>query len=126
MIRIVPAVLLSCVLFACGGPTKAGEQCTPEGGLACGESSSVGLECKNGVTREFSCRGPAGCMIDGEKVACDLTRAQPGDACPGLAESAAQCFVGDANKALKCNFGTWQSVDCKECLEQGGLIKCVQ
>ncbi|MBX5484112.1 MAG: hypothetical protein IRZ16_19985 [Myxococcaceae bacterium] len=68
-------------LLACGSfAPKAGDACSPEGSLAC-ESPTMGLECRDGTLRSISCRGPGGCLEEGNQVRCDPTHAEPGDGC---------------------------------------------
>ena len=118
-------IAVAALAFACGGP-KAGDTCSPEGGLACEDTTTV-LECHGAVLRQVPCRGTGGCVADSSRASCDnSSAARAGDNCAFAQEGGAQCDSADANKALQCTSGVWQSHDCKGCLVQGGQVKCLE
>lgn len=101
-------VLAAFALTACSGPLEAGDPCTPEGGVSC-SNSTLALTCEGGIARAIECRGPAGCIADGEKAACDFSKARAGDSCPKANENQGQCDAGNPNQLLRCTSGTWKA-----------------
>jgi hypothetical protein len=118
------ALGLSLCLSACGN-VEAGESCSPDNTATC-SSSTEALWCEGGKLRTIPCSGPAGCGRSSGNITCDFSRAQAGDACPGVAEAKVQCAVASPDEALRCSGGTWTTLTCKGCTVQDGTIVCAQ
>jgi len=118
------AVLAFAVLAtACSATPEAGDDCSPEGAIAC-ESTSQALFCQGGKLVAVPCRGAAGCITNNERGTCDLTRALAGDACPSAVANQGQCDANNANRLLRCTSGTWTAEVCNGCAVQGSSIYC--
>jgi hypothetical protein len=120
VVGFVGAVLLS----ACGG-AAAGESCSGTGFLC--DSKSTALECRQD-TRKWTalpCRGPAGCAVSNDKVTCDQSLDQEGDACAAKDEASGICaHAGTA--LLVCRDGKFvKTQDCTTCTADSSGLHCM-
>lgn len=117
-------VLLSSVfLFACGGKSP-GDSCDSTGFLCHDEDSA--LECRLGKWRELPCRGPGGCAVSGDRVTCDMSLNQQGDACAASTEGQGLCDAS-GTATLECRQGTLvQTNTCRSCTVSGDQVVCQQ
>jgi len=82
-----------------------GERCMP-GGRACGADGARGLSCEGGKWVAWrACKGARGCVATHDRVECDATRADVGDAC--AADDAFACTT-DGAALLACRAGRMQ------------------
>lgn len=116
------AAMIAVAAMALGcGTAKSGDACSGSGG-DCADDVTA-LFCQSGRLASIPCKGEGGCISDGVQVQCNI-RAVAGDACLESSEGKAQCDAGDADKALRCTSGTWQSSACHGCYVQNGLVMC--
>jgi len=113
-------LLGSLLLSACGA--RAGASCEG-GGYTC-SSEAEALECRDQKWRTLQCRGPLGCVEEGDTVSCDLTRNVAGDACAASAEGRGQC-TADGKAVLECRMGTLTQVKtCGTCTMDTARVIC--
>ncbi len=116
------AVLVSAFLLgACGGP-DAGDSCNTNG-FVCGDDKTV-LECTSGKWRSIPCRGAGGCSVNNNRVSCDVTRNQAGDACASANEGQGICHP-NGSATLECRNGVFvQTNTCSSCTVSGERVVC--
>ncbi|XXF80899.1 hypothetical protein P2318_14395 [Myxococcaceae bacterium GXIMD 01537] len=108
------------LLAGCG--TSAGDDCEG-GGFVC-DSDTQALECRGGQWRALPCRGPLGCSEVEERVRCDMSANNAGDACASSAEGRAQCR-GDGKALLECREGELvETQACQSCVTSGSEVTC--
>lgn len=105
----------------CAG-VQEGEACN-SARFACADVDAA-LECREGRWVRIPCRGPEGCVSDGEAIRCDLSANQEGDRCPLHAYGQGRCSdAGDA--LLECRQGQMvKTRDCAACEVSAGLLAC--
>jgi hypothetical protein len=125
--RFVVLASLALLLGGCGSDPKAGDSCSGENTGTCA-STTEALFCESGKLRSIPCRGQKGCNQDNDanRLTCDLTGAQAGDACPLSSEGQALCDAKNGDKALQCRSGGFVSVACTSCRVQSGQVLCQQ
>ncbi|MEW6433696.1 MAG: hypothetical protein AB1730_19490 [Myxococcota bacterium] len=119
--------VLSLSLFAtaCGSP-KAGDKCDTTGFLC--ESAQSAMECKLGVWVSLPCKGPGGCVREGDTVKCDMSGNMEGDACASSAAGKGLCSGMTAT--LECredmngNLVLTKTNDCRTCTVTGDQVIC--
>jgi hypothetical protein len=122
---VVTVVSLS-LLPACGTP-KAGDKCDTAGFLC--ESSASAMECKLGVWVSLPCKGPGGCVREGDTVKCDMSGNTAGDACASSAAGKGLC-TPDGTATLECredmngNLVLVKTNTCRSCTVQGDQVIC--
>jgi hypothetical protein len=118
VVGFVGAVLLS----ACGGAAPGGS-CTGTGFLC--DNKSTALECRDGKWNALPCRGPGGCSVSSDKVTCDQSLDQEGDACAAKDEEAGIC-ASTGNALLVCRQGKFvKTQDCAACtVDSSGHLNC--
>lgn len=130
---LLPLTLAAC-LFGCKreperlqrtpAPQKLANVCAT-GPRCLGPKAAVA--CVNGVEKPIECRGPDGCVQNGEKGACDNVLARTGDACDEEHDFA--CAL-DRKAALECQAGVFRVVDAyagiRGCRLEGDEISCDQ
>lgn len=118
----VLSILVSAFLFgACGG-VDAGDSCNTSG-FACRDDQTA-LECANGTWRAIPCRGPGGCEVQSNRVTCDVTRNQGGDACATVNEGQGICHP-NGSATLECRNGVFvQTRTCSTCTVSGEQVFC--
>lgn len=105
--------------------SKAGDPCRGDG-YTCSDDKQTRLAC-NGkkLVADATCRGPGGCVVDKNKVNCDLSVMALGDPCKE--EGAGACSV-DKQTYLECHGGKMaQQMKCKgqkACRIEGDQVLC--
>lgn len=111
-------------LSACGGP-NAGDACTPNGAMACGDSDE-GFECRGGSLKAIPCKGPGGCVASSTRVSCDTSGNIAGDGCATSQEGTAFCSVANSKQMLTCSSFILRATDCPSaCVISGGKVGCI-
>ena len=110
MVRAV--VLLAVALSACanphGGPAGS---CSQPGDATCLDTATIRV-CQGGQWLEAPCRGTQGCYLELDKVYCDQSGDEDGDACLAQYEGAAMCSMYEIDQALTCKSGRWVLTVC--------------
>lgn len=120
-IRFVLLAALSLFASACGTP-KAGDTCDTAGFLC--ESAASALECRLGTWTSLPCKGPNGCLRDGDLVKCDMTGNAENDACASSAEDKGLC-TKDGLGTLECSDGKLVKTNtCRTCTVSGDQVIC--
>ena len=79
---------------------QLGDGCDEENEVACQVDKKAALEChKNVFTVGETCKGPKGCVVNGEKISCDNDIADTGDPCHFDGDYACS---SDNKMAFKC------------------------
>lgn len=120
----LPLLTLAAAFFlaACGAP-EAGDECNSNGFL-CADATTA-LECSVGKWRALPCRGPSGCEVEDNRVTCDMSLNQAGDACASSTEGAGLCEPSGTS-ALQCRSGVLVQTSCTSCTTSGEEIICNQ
>ncbi len=84
---------------------ETGDACREGGKKACSVDGSTVLQCVGQVMTEgLRCRGPKGCAASGNRLDCDTSAAEVGDACDPRLEGHVTCS-GDQLNTLVCRAG---------------------
>lgn len=130
----MPRCLVTRVSFMSAGlllVALAAAACTPRPGGACkqGEARCEGaaseLVCSDGRYVSTPCRGPKGCAVTADGVACDISANRPGDPCSRDDEGAAIC-LGE-KRLLACRGAAYLAVECRGprgCETEDGRARC--
>ena len=79
---------------------QVGDGCDEENEVACQTDKKAALECKGGLFAVGeTCKGPHGCVVDGEKITCDNDVADENDPCHFDGDYACS---SDKTMAFKC------------------------
>jgi hypothetical protein len=106
------------------GLAEAGDVCREEGNRACSVDHASLLACTAGkFAVALKCRGARGCRVGTDKVDCDDTIADVGDACEAASDTA--CAT-DGRTLLTCKDHQFAMARaCKtKCAPQAGAIAC--
>lgn len=120
------AVASLSLFSACGAP-KAGDKCDTTGFLC--ESAASAMECKLGAWVSLPCKGPGGCVREGDTVKCDMSGNMVGDACASSAAGKGLC-TADGMATLECredmsgNLVLTQTNTCRTCTVTGDQVIC--
>jgi hypothetical protein len=107
-----------------------GDACNKPGAKACSKDGKEVLSCQAGeMSFLYFCRGEVGCNAAGGKLNCDMSVADPGDACDRSMEGKNACS-GDGSRILVCREHRFTDDEkCKpgtRCSTEGGGISCTK
>lgn len=105
---------------------EVGDACATEETAACTMRGDAWLRCRGGHFELRSpCRGGEGCHVEGARVRCDQSLAEPGDACTD--EDTAACTT-DRGAMVRCRNGVQEGpVPCRGrrgCRVEGTQVLC--
>lgn len=112
------------VFTGCCSKAKPGDPCT-SGKASCLDKSAE-LVCQDGKFVSSACKGPKGCYTSGDKLMCDISGNNDGDACPRENDGNAQC-TADHKTIVVCHSGKYQRQHCRGpggCNDSGDTVKC--
>lgn len=113
----VRAVTAACLIalsmslaLAAGCKAKVGDRCKGKT-KTCQDGKSM-LVCSEGTLQVAACKGPKGCVANGEDDAtCDYSANVAGDPCPGF--RGFRLCTADGKGALACPADKWEVESCK-------------
>ncbi len=121
LVAILSLSFASVALTACGS-AQAGDDCNTNG-YAC-EDPRTALECVGNRWKAIPCRGDNGCEVKNDRVTCDVSRNQAGDACAISNEGQAICHI-TGTAMLECRSGAFvQTKTCSSCVVAGDEVSC--
>jgi hypothetical protein len=99
-----------------------GDPCAGADFASCSVDGKAMLDCKDGkLSMADPCRGPLGCHVEDDRVHCDMSVADPGDACDG---DVGAC-TADRRGYLECQSGKFALTRrCQECKLAEGQVVC--
>lgn len=85
---------------------EMGQTCILDTEYACSKDGITGLQCLGGsFKKNVVCRGPKGCKMENQRIACDASVANVGDAC--TREDVLAC-ADDKKTLLRCKLKTFE------------------
>jgi hypothetical protein len=126
------AIVVALAVVVSGGSCKPrpapGGKCAQHGKVTC-EDPWGALYCFDGVLERVTCRGPGGCVPDGDGVACDDAIAAEGDLCM-MASIGNHACTPDGHEAVVCEakgYVGWRTCrGPKGCAVASGRVECDQ